>query len=74
MKKFISYFSYALSVLMVFSVASCSSDDIFEDMDLTDDKKEAKTWKERLDKGEIIYVAKQRAFIEVKTGKVLRKL
>lgn len=43
MKKFISYFSYALSVLMVFSVASCSSDDIFEDMDLTDDKKEAKT-------------------------------
>lgn len=39
-----------------------------------DRKKEAKTWKERLDKGEIIYVAKQRAFIEVKTGKVLRKL
>ena len=43
MKKIISYFSYVLSALMVFSVASCSSDDMFEDMDLTDDKKEAKT-------------------------------
>lgn len=39
-----------------------------------DRKKEAKTWKERLDNGEIVYIAKQRAFIEVKTGKVLRKL
>ena len=43
MKKIISYFSYALSVLMVFSALSCSPDDMFEDMDLTDETKEAKT-------------------------------
>lgn len=43
MKNIISYFSYALSVLMVFSAVSCSSDDFVEDMELVDDKKEAKT-------------------------------
>lgn len=43
MKKIITYFSYALSVLMVFSALSCSPDDMFENMDLTDETKEAKT-------------------------------
>ena len=43
MKKIISYFSMALSVLLTCSMFSCSSDDIFEDLELDENNKKAKT-------------------------------
>ena len=36
--------------------------------------KEQSSFKARLDSGEVVYVAKARAFVEVATGKVVRKL
>lgn len=43
MKKIISYFSMALSVLLTCSMFSCSSDDIFEDIELDENDRKAKT-------------------------------
>lgn len=43
MKKTISYFSFALSVFLTCSVLSCSSDEIFEELEQMGENKEAKT-------------------------------